>query len=158
MLFTRLYIQHHIVHSSEYMSSIVALGGQKILSQLLPSSWLYKHHQSNGFEFFCVCPNIWHVCVILICSDLVCILSSALFLLPFPHCIHLQPESNSIINSHMSQSNFSPFCTLSMCLLTPCLPVHSPSHSLHSYLSPLCSFLMWQLRASLLLFLCWQIW
>ena len=92
-------------------------------------------------KFLWVCPHIWHVCVILICSDLMCILSSALFLLPFPHCIHLQPESNSIINSHMSQSNFSPFCTHSICLLTPCLPVHSPSHSLHSYLSHLCSFL-----------------
>ena len=49
-----------------------------------------------------MCPHISHVCVIPICSDSMCILSSPLFLLSFPHSSHLHPEFYSIIIEYMN--------------------------------------------------------
>ena len=56
----------------------------------------------------------------------------------------------------MSQSNYSPLCTLFTCLFTPCFPVNTPSHSWHSYLSPSWIILKWWSKRLLLFNFCWQ--
>ena len=121
------------------------------------------------------------VCVIPIYSESIRILSSALLLLSFPHCIHLQPEFNSdIIKKVVSAQKLLLWSVYSFCawrvhslkiiLIHTSVPYvhfqHVFSHlvymswhdSCHSNLSLSCSFLTWRSIPSLLLFLSWQIW
>ena len=92
----------HLIDTWPFDSMIQNKGFQtKILhSQLALQAPSFKWFRNEPFVLY-VFPHISHVCVIPICSDSMCILSCSLYLLSFLHCIHIQPEFDSIIIEKM---------------------------------------------------------